>query len=118
MPIFIISADLHELHTEKNGKTLHLLKMGSKQASGVKTRKQVPLMGSFAQYKESKKKPDPKQVAQQIVDAVLKPPQQPHSGRSRERQPVAVQSQITDTVMLAPFPNLPAQQKDDLKKKK
>ena len=52
------------IHTEKSGKTIHLLKSGSKQASGQKKRKTVPLLGTFGQYKDSKKKPDPKQVAQ------------------------------------------------------
>ena len=51
------------MHIEKNGKTLHLLKQGSKQSSGIKSRKQVPLMGTFGQYKDSKRKPDPKQAA-------------------------------------------------------
>jgi len=78
------------LITEKSGKMIHLLKSGSKQASGAKIRKTVPLLGTFAQYKESKKKPDPKQVAQSIVDQV----------------------------MLAPQPNVPPPQKEDLKKKK
>ena len=78
----------------------------------------MPLMGTFDQFRESKRKPDPKQVAQQIVDAVLKPPQQPNSGRSRERNTGSVQSQITDTIMVAPIPNVPPPQKDDLKKKK
>ena len=52
---------------------IHLLKSGSKQASGQKIRKTVPLLGTFAQYKDSKKKPDPKQVAQSIVDQVKWP---------------------------------------------
>ena len=69
---------------------IHLLKSGSKQASGAKVRKVVPLLGTFAQYKESKKKPDPKQVAQSIVDQV----------------------------MLAPQPQVPPPSKEDLKKKK
>ena len=78
------------LNAEKSGKMIHLLKSGSKQATGQKMRKTVPLLGTFGQYKESKKKPDPKQVAQSIVDQV----------------------------MLAPQPNIPPPQKEDLKKKK
>ena len=39
---------------------IHLLKYGSKQASGTKQRKTVPLLGTFGQFKDSKKKPDPK----------------------------------------------------------
>ena len=42
--------------TEKNGKTLHLLKSGSKPTVGGKKRKQIPIMGTFGQYNESKKK--------------------------------------------------------------
>ena len=42
---------------EKNGKTLHLLKSGSKATQSGKTRKKVELLGSFDQYSESKKKP-------------------------------------------------------------
>ena len=34
-----------------------MLKAGSKQASGAKKRKKVPLLGTFAQFNESKKKP-------------------------------------------------------------
>ena len=46
-----------------------MLKSGSKQTSGTKTRKVVPLMGSFGQYKESKKKPAPTfQLQQQMPD--------------------------------------------------
>jgi len=41
---------------EKNGKTLHLLKSGSKPVQGGKKRKQIPIMGTFGQYNESKKK--------------------------------------------------------------
>ena len=47
------------MFVEKNGKTLHLLKAGSKQASGVKKRKKVPLLGTFKEYAESKRKPAP-----------------------------------------------------------
>ena len=78
------------ISTEKSGKMIHLLKSGSKQASGQKIRKTVPLLGTFAQYKDSKKKPEPKQVAQSIVDQV----------------------------MMAPPPNVSLPSKEDLKKKK
>ena len=40
---------------EKNGKTLHLLKSQSKSQQAAKKRKKVPLLGSFTEYKESKK---------------------------------------------------------------
>ena len=76
--------------SEKSGKTIHLLKSGSKQTSGAKVRKVVPLLGTFAQFKDSKKKPAPKEVAQNIVDQV----------------------------MLAPQPNIPPASKEDLKKRK
>ena len=71
---------------------MHLLKSNAKQIKPRQKRKKVELLGTFAQYSESKKKPvaDPKEVAQQIVDAV----------------------------MLAPQPNVPFPGKDDLKKKK
>ena len=69
---------------------IHLLKSGSKQASGAKKRKEIPLLGTFGQYKDSKKKPESKQVAQSIVDQV----------------------------MLAPQPNVPPPLKEDLKKRK
>lgn len=42
---------------------IHLLKSGSKQSTGTKTRKVVPILGTFGQFKESKKKPSPKEVA-------------------------------------------------------
>ena len=44
---------------EKNGKTLHLLKSASKPSQSGKVRKKVELLGSFQQYSESKKKPQP-----------------------------------------------------------
>ena len=44
---------------EKNGKTIHLLKSGSKATQSAKPRKKVELLGSFDQYTESKKKPQP-----------------------------------------------------------
>ena len=69
---------------------IHLLKSGSKQASGTKKRKTVPLLGTISQYKDSKKKPSPKEVAQSIVD----------------------------TVMLAPQPQVPPPSKEDMRKKK
>ena len=42
---------------EKNGKTIHLLKSGSKATQAAKPRKKVELLGTFDQYSESKKKP-------------------------------------------------------------
>ena len=42
---------------EKNGKTIHLLKSGSKATQSGKPRKKVELLGTFDQYSESKKKP-------------------------------------------------------------
>ena len=36
---------------------IHLLKSGSKASTASKKRKVVPLLGSFKDYKESKKKP-------------------------------------------------------------
>ena len=44
---------------EKNGKTLHLLKSASKPSKSGKPRKKVEILGSFDQYSESKKKPQP-----------------------------------------------------------
>ena len=45
------------MYLEKSGKTIHLLKQGSKPITPRKKRKTVPVLGSFAEYKESKKKP-------------------------------------------------------------
>ena len=45
------------MSSEKNGKTLHLLKQGSKRIITDRKRKKVQLMGSFTEYKDSKKKP-------------------------------------------------------------
>ena len=39
---------------EKNGKTLHLLKQGSKRIVSDRKRTKVQLMGSFSDYKASK----------------------------------------------------------------
>ena len=36
---------------------IHLLKSGSKASTAAKKRKVVPLLGSFQEYKDSKKKP-------------------------------------------------------------
>ena len=49
------------LSTEKNGKTLHLLKSKSKPVPGGRKRKKLPVLGTFEQYAESKKKPAPVQ---------------------------------------------------------
>ena len=43
--------------TEKAGKTIHLLKAGSKVQAGGKKRRKVELLGTIDEYKESKKKP-------------------------------------------------------------
>ena len=42
---------------EKPGKTLHLLKSGSKPVPAQRVRRKVQLLGTFDQYNESKKKP-------------------------------------------------------------
>ena len=44
------------LFIEKNGKTLHLLKTGSKKIKAEKTRKKIPIQGTFQDWKDSKKK--------------------------------------------------------------
>ena len=41
---------------EKSGKTLYLLKEGSKKINGSKKRKKVDILGTFSEYKDSKKK--------------------------------------------------------------
>ena len=41
---------------EKSGKTLYLLKEGSKKINGAKKRKKVEILGTFTEYKDSKKK--------------------------------------------------------------
>ena len=50
MTIFII--------TEKSGKTIHLLKSGSKRIKTDKTRKKIPIKGTFEQYQEQKQRYD------------------------------------------------------------
>ena len=45
--------------TEKNGKTLHLLKARSKPIPYSKKRRKIEILGTFDQYKKSKKKPMP-----------------------------------------------------------
>ena len=42
---------------EKNGKTLHLLKSSSKPSKTGKKRKEIPILGTYQQYTDSKKKP-------------------------------------------------------------
>jgi hypothetical protein len=42
---------------EKNGKTLHLLKQSSKKIKTDKPRRKIPVLGSFQEFKDSKKKP-------------------------------------------------------------
>ena len=43
--------------TEKNGKTLHLLKSSAKPVPAKRIKRKIPLLGNYEQYKESKKKP-------------------------------------------------------------
>ena len=42
--------------SQKPGKTLYLLKSNSKAIAKGKKRKVIPLLGSFGEFKESKKK--------------------------------------------------------------
>ena len=49
----------HHLLTERNGKTLHLLKANSKPVASGRKRKKIMLLGTYEQYTESKKKPGP-----------------------------------------------------------
>ena len=44
---------------EKAGKTLHLLKSGSKPIKPRSKRQKFELLGTLAQYNDSKKKPQP-----------------------------------------------------------
>jgi hypothetical protein len=46
---------------EKSGKTLHLLKARSKPVQCGRKRKKISTLGTFEQYKESKKKPEPEE---------------------------------------------------------
>ena len=60
------------MSTEKSGKTLHLLKSNSKPTKPRQKRKKVELFGTFDQYKESKKKPQPvSQQDQKLINDVL-----------------------------------------------
>ena len=43
--------------SQKSGKTLHLLKSGSKAHAGGNQRKKVELKHTFTEYVDSKKKP-------------------------------------------------------------
>ena len=52
------------MYTEKSGKTIHLLKQGTKPITPRKKRKIVPVLGSFSEYKDSKQKPVPPSGAQ------------------------------------------------------
>ena len=80
------------ISTEKAGKTLHLLKSNSKPTKPRQKRKKVELFGTFDQYQESKKKPQP--VSQQD------------------------QKLIADVLMMAPHPNPNPQGKKEGKKEK
>ena len=51
--------------TERSGKTIHLLKSGSKKIATDRKRKMHELMGTLDQYKESKKKPQAQQPPKQ-----------------------------------------------------
>ena len=96
---------------EKSGKTLHLLKSGSKPIKPRSKRKQIPVLGSLKDYHDSKKKP-----AAQVQQPLSSGLQQPAA--SGQRGTGSVQQQITDTIMIAPLPNTPAAGKKDLRKEK
>ena len=69
---------------EKNGKTLHLLKSASKPTPAGKKRQKVPILGSFGEYSDSKKKAvdqNAKQNAQPPPASQAKPQGQ-HGGGS------------------------------------
>ena len=56
---------------------IHLLKSGSKASTASKKRKVIPLLGSFKDYKESKKKPQlpvSNSVQQMNIDSMLRQP--------------------------------------------
>ena len=58
---------------------IHLLKSGSKASTASKKRKVVPLLGSFKDFKDSKKKPQPtvaNQAQQMNIDSMLLPQNQ------------------------------------------
>ena len=77
--------------TEKNGKTLHLLKSSSKKTAGIKKRKKIELMGTIGQFKESKKAPAPP---------------------SQQQQPAGSSLIASAASMLAPKPSQPPRAKD------
>ena len=59
MTFLIILLILFFYCLEKNGKTLHLLKSNSKPSKAGKKRKEIPILGTYQQYTDSKKKPQP-----------------------------------------------------------
>ena len=59
MTFLIFLLILHFYLAEKNGKTLHLLKSSSKPSKAGKKRKEIPILGTYQQYTDSKKKPQP-----------------------------------------------------------
>ena len=61
--------------SQKPGKTLYLLKSNSKAIAKGKKRKVIPLLGSIGEYKESKKKPQAPDQAQQKREAQNQPGQ-------------------------------------------
>ena len=62
------------MFTEKSGKTIHLLKQGTKPITPRKKRKTIPVLGTFTEYKESKQKPvPPVGVHQPQIDQMLAP---------------------------------------------
>ena len=63
---------------EKSGKTLHLLKSNSKPTASDRQRKKVKILGTYGEYRESKKKPAPPNNA----GAPPKAQGQPASGSS------------------------------------
>ena len=62
--------------TEKAGKTIHLLKARSKPIQSGRKRKKVSRLGTFEDYKSSKKKAEAAQQ-QQPAPAPMPPPNQP-----------------------------------------
>ena len=99
------------MFSEKSGKTLHLLKSGSKPIKPRSQRKKIDVLGSLKDYHDSKKKPAA-QAKQQP------PPMQQPPVVTGQRGSGSVQQQITDSIMFAPLPNTPAQVEKDLRKKK
>jgi len=63
---------------EKNGKTLHLLKSGSKPTQAGRKRKKIPVLGSLTEYKDQKKKAENQSLLRQDSgSSLMRPPDQP-----------------------------------------